>query len=174
MWVTPDQWSFPLDLPLSWLGLPGERTYILPADRRHTPFGDEFDYAILETIDLGSGQFAEVAFYHRRSRTLLVTDVVFSIPNEPPAIVQANPHPLLFHARDRASDEFIDTPAQRRKGWHRICLFTAYFQSSALKIRNLGQTIRDAFISSDRTRQGYFGLYPFCWQPGWEARFGAI
>ena len=53
VWVTPDQWSFPINLPLSWLGLPRGRTQILPPDSGKTPFGDEFDYAILETIDLG-------------------------------------------------------------------------------------------------------------------------
>ena len=67
VWVTPDQWSYPVNLPLSWLGLPIDRTQILPADSRQSPFGDEFDYAILDTIDLGPGQFAEVAFFHRRS-----------------------------------------------------------------------------------------------------------
>lgn len=174
VWVTPDQWSFPLDLPLSWLGLPGQRTQILPADSRQTPFGDEFDYAILETIDLGPGQFAEVAFFHRRSRTLLVTDSVISIPNEPPAIVQRNPYPLLFHARDRASDPFTDTPAQRSEGWHRICLFTAYFQSSVLRVLSLGQTIRESFTAADRSKQSYFGLYPFRWQPNWERGFDTL
>ena len=58
VWVTPDQWSFPVNLPLSWLGLPSGRTQILPTDSSKTPFGDEFDYAILDTIDLGPGQFA--------------------------------------------------------------------------------------------------------------------
>ena len=105
VWVAPDQWSFPINLPLSWLGFPIERTYTLPTDSSNTPFGDEFEYAILQTIDLGSGQFAEVAFFHRRSRTLLVTDSVVSIPSEAPAIVQCDPAGLLFHAR-RSCERF--------------------------------------------------------------------
>jgi Domain of unknown function (DUF4336) len=87
VWVAPDQWSFPVNLPLGWLGLPQGRTQILPPDSGKTPFGDEFDYAILETIDLGPGQFAEVAFFHRQSRTLLVTDTIVSIPLEPSIII---------------------------------------------------------------------------------------
>jgi Domain of unknown function (DUF4336) len=171
VWVTPDQWSFPLDLPLSWLGLPIGRTYLLPADSHQTPFGDEFDYAILDSIDLGPGQFAEVAVFHRQSRTLLVTDSIVSIPSEPPPIVQLELYPLLFHARERANDIIPDTLANRRKGWQRICLFALYFQPSVLKIRNWGETWRESFRAPDRSRQGYFGIYPFEWQSEWQQGF---
>jgi Domain of unknown function (DUF4336) len=171
VWVTPDQWSFPIDLPLSWLGFPAQRTYILPTDSSKTPFGKEFDYAILDTIDLGPGQFAEVAFFHRASRTLLVTDTVISIPDSPPVIVQIDPYALLFHVKDQSSDLIPDTEASRRVGWQRICLFTLYFRPSKLAIRNWGQVILDAFTAFDRSKQSYFGLYPFDWQPGWERAF---
>jgi Domain of unknown function (DUF4336) len=171
VWVTPDQWSFPINLPLSWLGFPIERTHILPSDSHQTPFGDEFDYAILDSIDLGPGQFAEVAFFHRRSRTLLVTDSIVSLPSEPPSIVQLELYPLLFHARERANDIIPDTPANRRKGWQRICLFALYFQPSVLKIRNWGETWRESFTAPDRSQQGYFGIYPFEWQSEWQQKF---
>jgi Domain of unknown function (DUF4336) len=179
VWVTPDQWSFPLNLPLSWLGLPIGRTQILPPDSRHTPFGNEFDYAILDTIlvssslasNSGRGQFAEVAFFHRRSRTLLVTDSIVSISIAPPPILQLEPYPLLFHAKDRARDLAIDTPAHRLKGWQRICLFALYFQPSVLEIRDWMETWRESFTAPDRSRQNYFGLYPFDWQSGWQQKF---
>ncbi len=174
VWVTPDQWSFPVNLPLSWLGLPSNRTQILPADSRQTPFGDEFDYAILDTINLGPGQFAEVAFFHRRSRTLLVTDTIISISIEPPQILQLEPYPLLFHARDRSSDLLTDTLPHRIKGWQRICLFALYFQPSVLEIRNWGAALRESFTAADRSQQSYFGLYPFQWQSGWEQRFAGL
>lgn len=171
VWVTPDQWSFPVNLPLSWLGFPIDRTHILPPDSSQTPFGDEFDYAILDSIDLGPGQFAEVAVFHRRSRTLLLTDSIVSISIEPPSIVQLEPYPLLFHARDRSSEIIPDTPANRLKGWHRICLFALYFQPSALKIRNWQQTWHESFTASERSIQSYFGIYPFEWQSGWQQGF---
>jgi Domain of unknown function (DUF4336) len=174
VWVTPDRWSFPVNLPLSWLGLPLGRTHILPADSHQTPFGDEFDYAILATIDLGPGQFAEVAFFHRKSRTLLVTDSIISISIEPPSIVQLELYPLLFHARDRSSDTFADTPANRAKGWQRICLFALYFQPSVLEIRKWSQTCRESLMAADRSKQGYFGLYPFRWKSDWEQGFTAL
>lgn len=171
VWVTPDQWSFPVNLPLNWLGFPIGRTHILPPDSRQTPFGDEFDYAILETIDLGPGQFAEVAVFHRQSRTLLLTDSIVSIPTEPPAIVQLTPDPLLFHARDRAPDLIPDTPKNRQRGWQRICLFAFYFQPSTLKIRKWSNTWRESFAAPERSRQSYFGIYPFEWQAGWQQGF---
>ena len=174
VWVAPDQWSFPVNLPLSWLGFPAHRTYILPSDSRETPFADEFDYAILETIDLGPGQFSEVALFHQRSRTLLVTDSIVSLPYAPPEIVCEELYPLLFHARDLASDPILDTPAHRMKGWHRICLFSLYFQPQSLKIANWGETIRSTFSAPNRATQDYFGIYPFCWQPQWEESFAAL
>jgi Domain of unknown function (DUF4336) len=174
VWVTPDQWSFPINLPLSWLGLPIDRTQILPPASSQTPFGNEFDYAILKTIDLGPGQFAEVAFFHRRSRTLLVTDIIISIPSSPLPILELEPYPLLFHARDQASESIADTPQNRRKGWQRICLFALYFQPNVLEIITWGKSLSKSFTAPDRSKQNYFGLYPFQWQSGWQKRFSDL
>jgi Domain of unknown function (DUF4336) len=182
VWVAPAQWSFPINLPLSWLGFPSGRTQILPPDSTQTPFGDEFDYAILDPILVssdfanytGAGQFSEVAFFHRSSRTLLVTDSIVSIPIEPPPILQLELDPLLFHARDRSSDSLTDTPINRLKGWQRICLFALYFQPSVLKILKLDETVRASVNAPNRSRRNYFGLYPFQWQSGWEQCFTAL
>jgi hypothetical protein len=174
VFVAPHQWSFPLNLPLSWLGLPAKRTQVLPDDSRKAPFADEVDYAILGPIALGPGQFEEVAFFHRRSRTLLVTDSIVSIPAEPPAIVQLDPYPLLFHAKEQASDRVIDTPANRRKGWQRIALFTLFFRPSVLSVRSLRHTIANAPNAVDRSRKAYFGLFPFQWQDDWARSFDAL
>lgn len=174
VFVAPHQWSFPLNLPLSWLGLPPKRTHILPEASSQTPFAAEFDYAILGPIDLNLGPFAEVAFLHKRSRTLLVTDAVLAVPEVPPAIVQLDPYPLLFHARDSALQPIADSEANRRKGWQRISLFAFYFRPSALKPVQLGQTLRQAWNAPDRSRQAYFGLFPFQWQPNWEQSFTAL
>jgi hypothetical protein len=173
VFVAPSQWSFPLNLPLSWLGFPPKRTRVLPEDSADAPFGDEFKYAVLD-IDLGRGTFGEVALLHRRSRTLLVTDSVLSVPEEPPAIVQLDPYPLLFHARDDAFDVVGDNPATRRKGWQRISLFATYFRPSALEKVEFGQTLRDAFKAPDRSPKAYFGLFPFRWKYDWKKSFDAL
>jgi hypothetical protein len=173
VYVAPHQWSFPLNLPLSWLGFPQKRTQVLPEDSRQAPFGAEFDYAVLD-LDLGKGSFAEVALLHKRSRTLLLTDSIISVPAEPPAVLQLDPYPLLFHARDSGDEAIEDTPANRLKGWQRICLFAIYFRPQAVETAGLVQMLRDAAKAKERSRQAYFGLYPFRWQESWQQSFAAL
>ncbi len=173
IFVAPHQWSFPLNLPLPWLGFPRQRTQVLPANSAEAPFADEFDYAILD-INLGKGSFGEVALLHKQSHTLLVTDTVLSIPETPPEILQLDPYPLLFHARDSALEPIEDSEANRRRGWQRIALFALYFQPSALKTVGLVQAIRDGLKAPNHSKKAYFGLFPFQWQPGWERSFDVL
>lgn len=174
VYVAPNQWSFPIQLPLSWLGFPLGRTHILPEDCTQTPFCDEFDYAVLGPITLGLGSFEEVAFFHRRSRTLLVTDSILTISEEPPDIVQLTPYPLLFHARDHVYDHVDDTWEIRCKGWQRISLFAFYFRPSAAETIPLVNAIRDAFNAPNRSKASYFGLFPFQWRSDWKRSFDVL
>ncbi|ACK64180.1 conserved hypothetical protein [Rippkaea orientalis PCC 8801] len=171
VFVAPHQWSFPLNLPLSWLGLPWGRTQILPLETHQTPFADEFDYRILGPINLGVGPFVEVAFFHKRSQTLLVTDSVISVPLDPPEIVQLNPYPLLFHARDSALEIVDDTKEIRRKGWQRIVLFSLYFRPGALQTIEWGKVLKDALKAPNRSLKAYLGLFPFQWNRQWQKSF---
>lgn len=174
VYVAPDQWSFPLNLPLSWLGFPLGRTHLLPDDCTQSPFCNEFDYAVLGPVTLGLGPFEEVALFHRRSRTLLVTDSVLTIPETPPDIVQLAPEALLFHARDHVYDEVEDTWENRCKGWQRIALFAFYFRPSAAETVPLGQAIRETINAPNRSKKNYFGLFPFRWKPDWKRSFDAL
>ncbi|TVP57485.1 MAG: DUF4336 domain-containing protein, partial [Nodularia sp. (in: Bacteria)] len=174
VFIAPHQWSFPLNLPLSWLGLPAKRTHVLPADSSNTPFADQFDYAMLGPIELGPGRFAEVVFLHKRSQTLLVTDSVISVSADPPAIVQLDSYPLLFHAKDKASDTIADTEANRRKGWQRISLFALYFRPRVLEVKGWGEVWRDAIQAPNRSQKAYFGLFPFKWQSDWQHSFDIL
>jgi hypothetical protein len=171
IFVAPKQWSFPLNLPLSWLGLPAKRTQVLPEDSSKTPFANEFNYAILGAFELGLGKFAEVAFFHKKSRTLLLTDTIVSVPTAPPAIIQLDSYPLLFHAKDKATDRIADTYANRCKGWERICLFALYFAPGSLEIPPLQELFSNASKASDRSKKAYFGLFPFQWQNNWQRSF---
>lgn len=174
VFVAPGQWSFPINLPLSWLGLPAKRTHILPQDSRNTPFWNEFDYKILGPLALGIGRFAEVVFLHRRSQTLLVTDTIVSIPDTPPAIIQLDPYPLLFHAKDDTFHKVEDTEISRRRGWQRISLFSFYFRPSVLDTIELGDAVRESWQAPDRSKKAYFGVYPFKWKPNWQETFEAL
>lgn len=153
VFVAPKQWSFPVNLPLSWLGIPGKRTQVLSEDSSKIPFANEFDYSILGPIELGLGRFAEVALFHKSSKTLLITDSIVSIPEQPPAIIQLDSYPLLFHAKDKATDIITNTPENRRKGWQRIALFALYFRPSVLDLPKWSEVFRNAFQASERSKK---------------------
>ena len=174
IYVAPNQWSFPIDLPLSWLGFPAKRTHILPSDASQTPFYDEFDYAIVGPIELSVKPYTEVAVFHRDTRSLLAVDTILSIPDTPPPVVEQDPFPLLFHARDSATDPLVDTLENRLKGWARIALFTFYFQPSTLDVPKLGKVLKDARKAPDKSKKNYFGLYPFDWQKDWQQSFHTL
>lgn len=173
VFVAPHQWSFPFNLPLSWLGFPRKRTQELPQDSKQAPFAEDFDYEVLD-IDLGRGSFVEVAVFHKRSRTLLVVDSILSVPENPPAIVQLDPYPLLFHARDKTSEVIEDNEVNRRKGWQRISLFAIYFRPSAVEITGMKEMLRDALKAPDKSAKAYFGLFPFRWKENWKYSFDAL
>jgi Domain of unknown function (DUF4336) len=173
VYVAPHQWSFPFNLPLSWLGFPQKRTRILSENPQQNPFGDEFDYTILD-INLGKGSFVEVALLHKPTRTLLVTDTIISISAEPPEILQLYPYPLLFHARENAQQIITDNEFNRRRGWQRIALFAIYFRPSAVKISQFWEMWNDAKKAPDRSHQAYFGFFPFKWDENWQNTFTAL
>lgn len=173
VFVTENQWSFPVNLPLSWLGFPSKRTQVLPENSNDAPFAEDFNYAVL-SINLGRGSFEEVALLHKRSRTLLLTDSILSVPESPPEIVQVDPYPLLFHARDSALEKVEDTEENRRKGWQRIALFALYLRPSALEMSGQVQALRDALKAPERSKKAYFGWFPFKWKDSWQQSFEAL
>jgi hypothetical protein len=97
-------------LPRRFLGLFPRKANVLAASSEGVPWADEFDYAILGPISLGLGPFVEVAFNHRRSGTLIVTDSVVEVPSVPPLICQEEPYPLLYHARSDYTQVVTDSP----------------------------------------------------------------
>ncbi|MGD1705048.1 DUF4336 domain-containing protein [Dapis sp. BLCC M229] len=174
VFVTPNQWSFPVNLPLSWLGLPRNRTYLLPVNSGDAPFAAEFDYATLGPLDIGFKPFAEVVFWHSPSQTLLAVDTVLSVPVEPPEVLHLDPYPLLFHAKDDVFDVVEDTPTNRRVGWQKICLFALYFQVDALDVVPTGEVLKNVGKASDRSKRAYFGLLPWRWKSDWQRSFSQL
>ena len=71
LWVCPGQWSFPVQLPLSWLGIPSGRTRILLEDG--VPHPDVCDWISLGPLDLGVGRFQEISCLHRPSAALVLS-----------------------------------------------------------------------------------------------------
>ena len=175
-WVAPDQYALPVNLPLPFLGFPiGTKT--LPPTEHGTPWAADCAHTLLGPLDSKQGKFEEVAFLHRPSRTLMVVDSVVAISPTPPSLLEEAPAPLLFHSRDDMTQPVIDTAAARLKGWMRIVLFALYFRPGGLKIvEGADNVFGGALQSPERTNKelGWFGIYPFEWQPGWERSFEAL
>jgi hypothetical protein len=172
VWVTPRQWSFPLPLPLPWLGFPARRTRVL--FEQGLPHGDELTWHALGPLDLGLGSFMEAACLHRASGSLLVCDGLVAIADEPPEIFDADPRPLLFHARERGDEPLDDTPERRLRGWRRLVLFASYLRPERLQVPGWGEVLRQSLRPGVRRADAYYGLYPFRWREGWEAEFRAL
>jgi hypothetical protein len=161
VWVTPGQWSFPLQLPLSWLGFPSRRTRVLGEDG--FPHQGALSWHSLGPIDLGLGRFQEFACLHRSSGALLLTDALVAINHTPPDVFDLDPTPLLFHARDRGDQPLHDSPELRLKGWQRLALFASYLRPEALQVPRFSTLLAQAFRPGCRNPRAYFGLYPFHW-----------
>ena len=172
VWVSPAQWSFPVALPLPWLGFPAGRTRVLFEDGE--PHAEQLAWCPLGPLDLGLGSFLEVACLDRASGCLLVTDALVSLPAEPPAIFDLDPTPLLFHARERGDQPLRDTPELRRRGWRRLLLFANYLRPAPLDVPPLPEVLRQALAPGCRDPRSHFGLYPFRWRPEWEAEAAAL
>lgn len=74
----------------------------------------------------GIGPYVEVAFYHKRSRTLLVTDAVIFVPRKPPSSISSESLlasaknglavKILSKGKEIPNDPVVDNPNTRQKG----------------------------------------------------------
>ena len=166
IWVCPGQFSFPFQLPFDWIGIPSDRTNILLADG--FPYEDYCEWISLGPIDIGLARFQEICCFHKPSKSLLVTDALVGIEETPPELFDLDPTPLLFHSREKGSEELIDTPMARRKGWLRLVLFASYLMPEKLEIPKIKEIFGNSFKPNLRNKRAHFGIYPFSWQKGWE------
>jgi len=81
--VAPGQWSWPVDLPLGF-----RVDGILQDNDSTTPWAKEIEQKVV-SVPVGIGTCSEAAFFHKKSKTLLVTDAVIFIPPDAPEVVAA-------------------------------------------------------------------------------------
>jgi len=125
LWAVPRQWSWPINLPLSLLGLfPRTANSLNSTD---PPFLHEVDVSVLDT-PLGLGPFVEAACFHKKSRTLLLTDSVIEVQRDPPKVCRTDTRALTNRARDDKNDVVQPSQDGLRKGWLKTVLFALYFQ----------------------------------------------
>ncbi|KAG2245522.1 hypothetical protein Bca52824_085150 [Brassica carinata] len=140
VWVAPRQWSWPLNLPLEFFGIFRAKT-IKDGDLS-TPWADEIEQKVLSSPEVGIGPYVEVAFYHKRSRTLLVTDAVIFVPRKPPSSISSESLlasaknglavKILSKGKQVPNDPVVDTPNTRQKGWERMVLQILFLGPSNL------------------------------------------
>ena len=142
VFVAPQQWSFPVNLPLSWLGLPAKRTSVLPFDSSNTPLADQFDWAIAPRP-----RFGQICRSCLISQAIAHADVnrfhSFDSRN-PPAIAQLTRTRCCFTPKKAPRTLVADTQENRRKGWQRIALFAMYFSPSVLEVPPWSQVLANA------------------------------
>jgi hypothetical protein len=139
VWLQPGQYSFPSNLPISFLGFPQGRTRTIPSSPQGAPpeWRDNFDFLTLGPIISKDGAFGETVFYHPSTKSLICTDTVVEVSEDVPAIYDHDPSPLLYHARDTITSIVQDTPETRKIGWRRVQLFGLFFQPSAIEIKDV-------------------------------------
>eukprot|EP00548_Thalassiothrix_antarctica_P007548 CAMPEP_0194150766 /NCGR_PEP_ID=MMETSP0152-20130528/45063_1 /TAXON_ID=1049557 /ORGANISM="Thalassiothrix antarctica, Strain L6-D1" /LENGTH=292 /DNA_ID=CAMNT_0038854005 /DNA_START=263 /DNA_END=1139 /DNA_ORIENTATION=- len=172
-YITDKQYSFPLNLPNSFLGLPSWRQP-LPRSSTTTPnvLGNDFEYEVI-TVKPGIGSmYQDVAVYHKSSRTMLICDATFAATSTPPRLLTEEEEyvrALLFHARDTKDEVVEDTLENRKKGWRRIVLlFNFFFPGSGRGDLGL-QPIFDA-LRTPLYKNGWGGWKPFSWNAEDEER----
>ncbi|CAN0924326.1 hypothetical protein LINGRAHAP2_LOCUS34111 [Linum grandiflorum] len=140
IWVAPRQWSWPLNLPLEFFGIFSAKTLV--DEDMSTPWADDIEQKVLSAPEVGLGPYVEVAFYHKRSRSLLVTDAVIFVPRNPPECIDRDS--LLASARNGLAVKIlskgkevpegpvVDNPTTRQKGWERMVLQILFLGPSNL------------------------------------------
>lgn len=154
LFVAPGQFSVPVDLPLNVLGFPSYEV-LDPEGLESLPWAED-----CQTAYVDASTFGEVALLHKSSKTLVVTDSVISIPEDPPELLLDPEYrrALAYHAREAAQNELPDTVEVRRKGWARIALFATFFNPGALSDGKV--EVPEAGVTR-----------PWQWQEGWEKSF---
>ncbi|PHU19649.1 hypothetical protein BC332_10800 [Capsicum chinense] len=140
IWVAPRQWSWPLNLPLEFFGI--FRAITLKDGDISTPWADDIEQKVLSSPEVGIGPYVEVAFYHKQSRTLLVTDAVIFVPRTPPECISKESLlaaaknglavKLLSKGKDVPEEPVVDNQINRQKGWERMVLQILFLGPSNL------------------------------------------
>ncbi len=186
VFLQPGQYAFPINLPSAFFFPLGKRIAEIPQNSEDAPWGDDIDHARLPVLrPPGVGGFSETAFFHRASGTLMVTDAVQKIDDEPPAIIQEDPRALIYHARDSMYEIVEDTKENRRKGWRRMVLFGLTFQPSGINVLDSIQSLKAAkSVDPEMKKLGEGaipfdgGFYPWEWvqddKPAFKALQGGL
>ena len=132
VWLPPKNWSFPVDVPIEryvpYYPLGSPKT--LPEDTASgvgsVPWQAEIEHSVLQVggsslRGFSDPWFVDTAFFHKKSKTLLVTDVVLHVSEDPPPVNAIDPEPLLVRGMERPDAMLPNTREARSMGWGRPC-----------------------------------------------------
>ncbi|KAH0969052.1 hypothetical protein GBA52_029081 [Prunus armeniaca] len=118
------------------------RAKTLKDDDLSTPWAYEIKQKVLSSPEVGIGPYVEVAFYHKPSRTLLVTDAVIFVPRQPPDCISKESLlasaknglavKLLSKGKEVPQEPVVDNKLNRQKGWERMVLQILFLGPSNL------------------------------------------
>jgi hypothetical protein len=149
VYIAPKQWSWPINLPPQLFGIFPTKGGVLKSDDDTTPWADEIEQKVLVS-SVGIGPYIEVAFFHKKTKTLLVTDAVISVPNQPPEGI-VDDADLIDAAKSNFFVKVLSgdlakepvggvplqpttmTPAVRDLGWKRMALQILYIVPGDLR-----------------------------------------
>ena len=173
VWLPPKNWSFPVDVPLETYVpyYPKGSPRTLPEDTASgvgaVPWGDEIEHSVLQVggsslRGFKDPWFVDTAFYHKKSKTMLITDVVLKVSEDPVPVATVNPEPLLVRGMEAQGQMLPNTREARSMGWGKTVLFGLLFQPTAVSVK-----VNPLKIGSDL-------LDSFTWDPSWKKSFEAL
>ena len=135
LWTAPGQFSFPVrSVPDEYVWGRSVSGVLRDSDEAMStsqiPWIDQIEYETLTagTFSLGLSPvtFYETAFYHKASRSLIVTDALAQVQLETPEL--NDPAKLLLISKRSTADELPeDTASARQIGWEKTALLVSYF-----------------------------------------------
>ena len=168
VWLPPKNWSFPVDVPLETYVpyYPRGSPQTLPEDSAvgAVPWGDEIEHSVLQVggsslRGFTDPWFVDTAFYHKKSKTMLVTDVVLKVSEDPVPVAAVDPEPLLVRGMEAKGKMLPNTPEARSMGWGKTVLFGLLFQPTAVSVKVNPLTLGEDLLDS------------FTWDPSWKQAF---
>ena len=155
MFVVPNQWSWPVNLPVTFFGITPTgilgRGSTSGGSDASPPWSDEIEFELLRPPALGVASyvnFTEAAFFIKATQTVLVTDAVVFVSDTPPDAVSdadllesgdddnftiaALKFLNLFDIKTKAelrtnSSDTMSTEERLRLGWRRNALQALFF-----------------------------------------------
>ena len=170
VWIPPKNWTFPVDVPIDAYVpyYPRGSPKTLPEDSASgvgsVPWGDQIEHSVIEVggsslRNFKDPWFVDTAFYLKKTKTLLITDVVMKVNPDPVPVATINPEPLLVRGMEGPDKMLPNTREARSMGWGKTILFGLLFQPASVDVK-----VSPASVNKDL-------LDNFTWDERWKASF---